>query len=137
MEENSTYTPTKKEELLLEALLNPANRHKNVVELCGIVPCDTKTYYAAFKKPEFQALYKSLAMELVKNAVGPVVNTFIREATRGSFQHGKVVLEMADMYQEKNRTEHTGNKGGPITLKVVYDDGKAQGDNDPPAEATP
>jgi hypothetical protein len=33
------------------------------------------------------------------------MNTFVREAERGSFQHGKVVLEMAGVYTEKVKVE--------------------------------
>ena len=41
----------------------------------------------------------------MREAVGPVVNAFIKEAKDGSYPHGKVVLEMAGLYAEsKNVT---------------------------------
>lgn len=116
---STEYTPTRVEEILLEVLLDPANRLKTVTEVCGLVPCDRKTYYKAFKKLEFMDLYKDLALEMVKHHVAPVLNAFVKEATRGSFPHGKVLLEMSDMYCEKNKTELTGKGGGPIQTATI------------------
>ena len=46
--QNSTkYKPTPKEELLLEALLNPENRTKTITEICEIAGCSRRTYYTA------------------------------------------------------------------------------------------
>jgi hypothetical protein len=59
-------------------------------------------YYRAFDKPEFKELYKSQSKALVDQSIAPVLNTFVREALRGSFQHGKVILEMAGLYSEKS-----------------------------------
>lgn len=92
---------TLSEQKLLEVLLNPENRMKSITDICGIAKCDRKTYYRAFAKQEFIDAYNTKSKELVKQAVAPVINTFIREAQRGSFQHGKVLLEMAGMYAEK------------------------------------
>jgi hypothetical protein len=101
-QQNATlYEPTKLEEILLDILLNPENRLKSVTDICKLAKCDRVTYYRAMKKPEFVAYYQAEAKNLTKHAVGPIINTFIREAQRGSFQHGKVLLEMADVYTEK------------------------------------
>lgn len=86
---------TLKEQKLLEVLLDPANRMKSVTEICGIVGCDRSTYYRAFEKKTFADLYNRLSANLAKRHLGQVMNAFVREATRGSFQHGKVLLEMA------------------------------------------
>ncbi|MNW61880.1 hypothetical protein D3C74_399700 [compost metagenome] len=47
-------------------------------------------------------IYNKRSVDLVKQSVASVLNTFVREAQRGSFQHGKVVLEMAGLYAEKS-----------------------------------
>lgn len=104
---------TKKEQELLELLLNPQHRTKTVTEICKLADCSRTVYYKAFQKPEFKQKYEDEAKELVKQAIGPVVNTFIREALRGSFQHGKVILEMAGIYSEKSSLD--------ITVDVVVD----------------
>ncbi len=71
-------------------------------------------YYDAFAKPGFVALYKQMSLDLVKQAIMPVVHALAKEARRGSYQHQKMLLEMADMYIEKTRTEVSGRDGGPI-----------------------
>jgi hypothetical protein len=108
-EQNRTeYQFTEAEQKLLDVLLNPDYRMKSIKEICAIAAIGRTTYYAAFKKPEFQALYKAQSRALVDQSIAPVLNTFVREALRGSFQHGKVILEMAGLYSEKSTVEVTG-----------------------------
>ncbi len=99
---------TKAEQCLLEALLNPENRMKSVADICKAAKVDRSTYYRAFQKPEFVEIYKQQSVDLVKQSVASVLNTFIREAQRGSFQHGKVILEMAGIYAEKSDVKVSG-----------------------------
>lgn len=112
------YQPTVKEKKILEALINPANRMKSAVELCDMIGCSTRTYYRAFEKPEFVNYYNQLSLDIVKNSVMPVIHAFKREAVRGSFQHGKVLLEMAGVYRETVRKEVAGDKDNPLHVKV-------------------
>ena len=65
-------------------------------------------------------LYKRSSQDLVKQSVAPVLNTFIREAQRGSFQHGKVLLEMAGVYSDK--LELAGGVSADMTIKVELTD---------------
>jgi hypothetical protein len=102
------YQPTEAERKLLEVLLSPEHRMKSITDICKVAGCSRVLYYSAFKKPEFQALYKSQSKALVDQSIAPVLNTFVREALRGSFQHGKVILEMAGLYSEKSQLEVTG-----------------------------
>jgi hypothetical protein len=102
------YQLTDKEKILLEILLNPEHRTKSVTDICKIANCSRPTYYDAMEKPGFMAIYEQKTKDLIKQAVGPVINTFVREALRGSFQHGKVILEMAGLYSEKSTLEVTG-----------------------------
>jgi hypothetical protein len=112
------YIPTEKENNLLQVLLNPEHRMKSITDICKIANCSRQTYYESFAKPGFKQLYENKSKELIKQSVGPVVNTFIREAQRGSFQHGKVILEMAGMYVEKQKTEITGEDGNPVKVDL-------------------
>lgn len=114
----SEYRPTGKESRLLELLLDPKNRLKSIREICDMVPCNPKTYERAFKKPEFAQLYAERSAALAKKHLGAVMNAFVRQATRGSFQHGKVLLEMAGVYSEKTKHEHSGPDGGPIPVTL-------------------
>jgi hypothetical protein len=103
------YQPTIAEQKLLEILLSPEHRTKTVTDICKLAGCSRPTYYEAMAKPEFKALYEAKTKDLVKQAIGPVVNTFIREALRGSFQHGKVILEMAGLYSDKQQIDISGS----------------------------
>jgi len=105
---NTGYEATVKEMALLETLLNPEHRMKSITDICKIASCSRTCYYESFAKPEFRALYELKVKDLVKQAIAPVLNTFIKEALRGSFQHGKVILEMAGLYNEKSTVEVTG-----------------------------
>jgi len=96
------YKLSDKERLILEVLLNPEYRTKSISDICKIAGCSRPTYYDAMAKPGFMAIYEQKTKELVKQSVGPILNTFVREALRGSFQHGKVILEMAGLYSEKS-----------------------------------
>ena len=105
-EQNVTeYRPTTAEQKLLEVLLNPEFRTATVTEICKQAGISRQTYYKTTKKPEFMALYESQARDLVREAVGPVINAFVKAAKEGSYPHGKVILEMAGLYAEsKNVT---------------------------------
>ncbi len=95
------YILTEKENNLLEVLLNPEYRMKSITDICKIAKCSRQTYYEAFAKPGFVKIYEEKSKDLIKQSIAPVLNTFVREALRGSFQHGKVLLEMAGLYTEK------------------------------------
>lgn len=111
------YQPTQAEGKLIEVMLDPANRMKSITEVCRIAEINRATYYRVFDKPEFVELYTRKSRELAKKHLGPVMNSFVREATRGSFQHGKVLLEMAGAYEEKSTQKHQGDKDNPIFFK--------------------
>lgn len=103
------YEPTEKEKNLLEVLLNPENRMKSITDICKLAKCTRPVYYEAFAKPGFVSIYNKQSVDLVKQNVASVLNTFIREAQRGSFQHGKVILEMAGVYTEKSDVKVSGS----------------------------
>ena len=117
----TAYQPTTAEQKLLEVLLTPECRGKSKTDICQIAGISRQTYYDAFKKPGFVAHYEAQARDLVREAVGPVVNAFVKEAKKGSYPHGKVVLEMAGLYAERQKIEHMGNAGGPIQVQQQID----------------
>lgn len=108
MGKNGAYKPTKKEQILVETLLNPKNRMKNIMDVCRIAGCGKNTYYRAFEKKGFNEYYKQCSLEMVDKNIGQVMSSFVSEAKRGSFQHGKILLEMSGMYKEKQEIEHSG-----------------------------
>lgn len=109
MQNFTEYEPTEKEKNLLEVLMNPENRMKSITDICKLAKCTRPVYYEAFAKPGFVSLYNKQSVDLVKQNVASVINTFVREAQRGSFQHGKVILEMAGVYTEKSDVKVSGS----------------------------
>lgn len=103
--ESKVYEPTVKEAAILEVLLNPEHRMKSITDICKLAGCSRNIYYEAFGKPEFRALYESKVKDLVKQGIGPIINTFYKEALQGNFQHGKVLLEMAGLYNENKKVD--------------------------------
>lgn len=119
LEQNVTkYKPTLNEKKILEAMLNPANRLKTITEICDIAGVSRKAYYRAFEKPDFMDHYKQESKALASKHIGQVLNAFVKEASRGSFQHGKVLLEMAGLYKETIRKELTGKGGEPLIVRL-------------------
>jgi hypothetical protein len=84
---------------------------------------DRTTYYQAWENPEFKRQHNEKTKGLAGRHAAQVVNAFVKQATAGSFPHGKVLLEMAGIYQPTERLEHTGKDGGPIRseAKSTYD----------------
>jgi hypothetical protein len=111
------YKLSDKEMALLEVLLSPEYRMRSITDICKIAGISRPTYYSAFAKPAFREIYKQKSKELVDQAIAPVLNTFVREALRGSFQHGKVILEMAGLYSEKSELEINNNLNLNVTLE--------------------
>lgn len=42
---------------------------KSITDICGVVPCDRKTYYRAFAKRRFVELYRQRSLDMVKQHV--------------------------------------------------------------------
>jgi hypothetical protein len=99
------YQPTPAELKLMEVLLNPEHRMKSVTDICKIADVSRQHYYNIIKKPEFTELCKQTATELIKAEILPLIYAGIKEAKRGSFQHWKVLLEMAGLYSEKQNMQ--------------------------------
>ena len=95
------YEPTPCEEKLLQVLANPENIGKNVTDICQIAGISRDVYYKAYKKEGFVEYQQEMCRDLVKQSLLPVVNAFTKEALKGSYNHGKIILEMANLYTER------------------------------------
>jgi hypothetical protein len=99
--EPDKYKPTKAETALLLVMLNPENATLSITDICNLAGVNRSSYYDAFAKEKFVGYYKSKAKDLISHAIGPVVNSFVKEAKKGSYQHGKTLLEMAGLHTDK------------------------------------
>lgn len=111
MTKKTEYIPRGSSKKLLEVLLNPEHRLKNVTEICNLVGCSRKTYYALFKKPEFVSFYTEQSKNLICQSVGPVINACIKAAVGGDHNHAKIILGMAGLYTEKRQMRITPDPG--------------------------
>lgn len=118
LQNQTEYRLTQKEENLIEVMLDPSNRMKSITDICKLANCSRVTYYDAFNKPGFVKIYKERSVALAEKYLGQVMNAFVREASRGSYPHGKVLLEMAGAYKEVTRREVTGKDGEPVETNV-------------------
>ena len=82
VQNNTPYKPTNKERKLLEVLLNPEHRLKNITEICTIAGVPRRAYYSAFAKPCFVNYYTKESRLLIKKSLGPIVNASVRAAVR-------------------------------------------------------
>lgn len=95
------YEATVAEKKLLEVLLDPENRLLNVTELCNLAGISRKTYYEAFKNPNFVELVRVSSIDLIKKSMVELIKIGLEYARKGSAQHWKVLLEMAEIYKQK------------------------------------
>ncbi len=66
-------------------------------------------------------LYNDLSIELTKRSVGPMINTFVMQGLRGSYNHGIAVLEMAGAYKKTTKQEISAPGGEllPATIQPI------------------
>lgn len=105
------YVPTPSEVKLLEALVNPENRKKNITELCKIAGISRPTYYESFKKPEFIKMYNETIMLLVKESMSDIIKATLQYALSNPKNHQdrKMLLEMGKLYFQKQEIDVNGN----------------------------
>ena len=109
------YRPTQNELKLIEALCDPANREKNITEICELVGISRRAYYNMFAKPEFVEYYRKVQFEAVRNRIAQVLQSTIKFAIENPkcHQDRKMLLEMASMYTPKQELDaNIANKDG-------------------------
>ncbi len=116
-QKGTEYRPTAKQQKLLDVLLDPQNRGITITDACALAGCSRKVYYNAIKNEEFVKLYKDQSFDLIKAALGQVINTFIEKAKEGSYQHGEAILDMAGVYSKNTKIQLDGNLG----VRIVDD----------------
>lgn len=103
------YVLSKKEDQLMQTLVDPASRLLPVLELCRRAKVSKDTYYKAFEKREFCAFYRQATGDLFKRASAPLANALLREALRGSAPHLKIALELSGIYDPKFQVAVSGS----------------------------
>lgn len=114
--QTNNYKPTPAEEKLLLVLLNPEVVGLNVTQKCELAGIDRGVYYTAMKKHGFLELLNVSTMDMLKGEMNDIVKAFAIKAREGSYNHGKLLLEMGNLYTQKNVIE------GNMNLNVSIED---------------
>lgn len=118
MTKSNEYKLTKAGKKLFEVLINPQYFDKNVEQLCEIADISKNTYYRLMKEDEFVSLVSETSKEMVMNKVGNVMNATYKYAlTEKGHQDRKMLLQMANLYVDKQNVEHSG--GMTVTNKYA------------------
>lgn len=122
------YIPTNVEKQLLDVLLDPEYATETVTRICEVAGVARATYYNCMQRPDFVAYYNAMSVALVKQALGPVINAMVHEAKKGSFTHGKLILDMAGIVTERPKQisqSIDANVNGTMhsTLNIIIDGG--------------
>lgn len=122
----TNYVPTPAEEKLLKVLLDPDSLGMTITDICAKAGVDRNTYYRAFDKPGFKAYQRDRAQNLLAQALLPTIHAFQKEAKKGSFPHGKIMLEMHDLYTEKKELDVKAE----VKLTELLDDDEGTGETE-------
>lgn len=100
---------TELETRVLKAASKESGRRLTVEELSKKVGCSPGTIYQRLQNKEFRQLFMETMRNSVAEAVPEVLNAFSDKAKEGEFKHGKLLLEIAGIYEEKkNITAEVG-----------------------------
>ncbi len=111
------WTPTVGQKKLLTEFMKPENRHCTIKELCKRAGISRTVYYKGFDNPYFVKEYKRLSLQLITESVAPLIQSAVREAKLGSFNHTKLLLEMENLHQDSLAV--TDKKTTSITAEMT------------------
>lgn len=95
------YKPTEKEQSFLKVLMNPENMNLTVREKAAKANVSTRTFYNYLDKPEVMNLYRELMLKEIALDARGMIRVATKEAMKGSFQHFKMLMEMAGLHSNK------------------------------------
>ena len=95
---------TELETKILRSVVSSSGRRLSIDELAAVTGCSTETIYnRLMKKAEFQELFKEALTNSLIPEMPEVLNSFIDEGKKGSFKHGKLLLEITSIYKENKK----------------------------------
>ena len=91
--------------------------HLRLLQIADKAGCQPSTIYRRLEeKPEFREAYLQVGISGVTGAAPAILDVFTSKALSGSFKHGKLLLEIAGIYQKKQQvnTQISVRDEGPI-----------------------
>lgn len=99
---------SKVEKKILTAALECGQQRLTAEAIAGIAGCSAALVCKKLQRPEFRQLFVEAVQSSLVVETPAILHTFTQAAKEGSFKHGKLVLEMAGVYQEKQKVELGG-----------------------------
>jgi hypothetical protein len=84
------------------------------------------TLYKWKRLPGFAEAVYALAREELKAELVPVLHAQVAQAKKGSLPHAQWLFELASKRAPKQRHEHGGAAGAPLTIRIETIDDRAQ-----------
>ena len=118
--DGKVYFPTKREQLILDALLNPDYAEITVKKkLADVAGVSYSTYTRAMNKPGFIRIYQKLLIDSLQGKVPAVVNAMYKFAVGNPSNHADRmgVLKLAGLVEDK-KTIDINKKSMNVNMNV-------------------
>lgn len=96
------------EKKILKAALKCGEQKLTIGTLAEESGVKTSVLCEKLKSPEFRALFVETMKSAITAEAPAILYTFTQAAKEGSFQHGKLLLELTGVYNEKQKIELGG-----------------------------
>lgn len=101
------FTPSQKKILATVRSCGQDNLTADVLALKAGIKIEK--LYEVLADPEFREIFNGVVRTSVLAETPAILHKFIEEGKQGSFPHGKLVLELAGIHQDKQKLELEGN----------------------------
>jgi hypothetical protein len=92
---------TQLETRILKAAASAAGNRVTIEYLADQAGCSVGTIYKRLQDPDFRAMFLETMKGLIVAEVPEILQKFAEKGKEGSYQHGKLILEIAGAYLEK------------------------------------
>jgi hypothetical protein len=99
---------SKVEKKILAAASECGQNRMTAEAIADLAGCSSALVCKKLQRPEFRQLFVECVQTSLVVETPAILHTFTNAAKEGSFKHGKLVLEMAGVYQEKQKVEIGG-----------------------------
>lgn len=98
-------TLTSKEKKILEEAMKCGEQKLTITAIAKRVGVKPDYVVKCLKKPEFRQLFVESMQDGIVSEAPAILHSFVNAAKEGSFQHGKLILELAGIHQDNQRID--------------------------------
>jgi len=96
---------TAKEKKILKEAMRCGEQKLTITAIAKKVGVKPEYVVEKLKKPEFRQLFVESMQDGIVGEAPAILHSFVNAAKEGSFQHGKLILELAGVHQENQRID--------------------------------